>query len=251
MKAFSVIVFLVIVAFVNCSNIPINGKIVGGQEVDITQYPYAVSVRNSNGHICGGSIIAANKILTAAHCTEGQDSASMTIRCGSSIADQGTSHKVIKIAQHPNFTDEYNHNDVSVLTIRPKITFNSRSQPAKLAEKRAPDGSDVEICGWGVHYYGAPTAGVGQQKMRAVKLQVVNQEICNKDYNTTEISDKLMCAAARGKDSCQGDSGGALINSINRRIVGISSFGDECAKPGKPGVYTSVPNVLKFIRAQL
>ena len=60
-------------------------KIVGGYtESSSTKIPYIVSVyyRSSNSHFCGGSIIATNKILTAAHCTNGQSSGSIAIKAG-------------------------------------------------------------------------------------------------------------------------------------------------------------------------
>lgn len=47
---------------------PITGRIAGGKEAKEGQFPYQVSVRRSNYHLCGGSIIDDRTILTAAHC---------------------------------------------------------------------------------------------------------------------------------------------------------------------------------------
>lgn len=49
----------------------LDGRIVGGSAVDITSYPWQLSLRRSNSHICGASIISANWALTAAHCVSG------------------------------------------------------------------------------------------------------------------------------------------------------------------------------------
>lgn len=49
----------------------LDGRIVGGSAVAITAYPYQLSLRRSNSHICGASIISANWALTAAHCVTG------------------------------------------------------------------------------------------------------------------------------------------------------------------------------------
>lgn len=49
----------------------LDGKIVGGEPAEIEDYPYQISLLAYGSHSCGGSIIAPNKILTAAHCTEG------------------------------------------------------------------------------------------------------------------------------------------------------------------------------------
>lgn len=54
--------------FLQGCNVKMNDKIVGGQETTIEQYPYQVTVQYMDRHICGGSIINKNTILTAAHC---------------------------------------------------------------------------------------------------------------------------------------------------------------------------------------
>lgn len=43
-------------------------RIVGGRDAEINQFPYQISLRLYNQHICGGSIISKNYIITAAHC---------------------------------------------------------------------------------------------------------------------------------------------------------------------------------------
>ncbi len=51
------------------------------------------------------------------------------------------------------------------------------------------------------------------------------------------------------QDTCQGDSGGPLMAFFNSRwvLAGITSFGDGCAQPGYPGVYTRVSAFVSFI----
>lgn len=47
----------------------------------------------------------------------------------------------------------------------------------------------------------------------------------------------------------QGDSGGPL--AINNELVGITSWGYDCAQPGAPGVYTNVASLAEWVESTL
>lgn len=71
-------------------------------------------------------------------------------------------------------------------------------------------------------------------------MPILDHELCNEIYHEVPLSCHMFCAGSLGGeiDSCSGDSGGPL--AINNVLVGIVSFGIECAIPGLPGVYISV-----------
>lgn len=58
--------------------------IVGGVEASAGEFPYIVSLQRSGSHFCGGTLIAPDVVLTAAHCSD-YSASSVTIRAGSTV----------------------------------------------------------------------------------------------------------------------------------------------------------------------
>jgi len=69
---------------------------------------------------------------------------------------------------------------------------------------------------------------------------------CVNAYDTY-TKNQMVCAGYRegGTDACQGDSGGPLV--AGGRLIGIISWGEGCARPGKYGVYTEVRHYAEWI----
>uniref|UniRef100_A0A915L970 Peptidase S1 domain-containing protein n=1 Tax=Romanomermis culicivorax TaxID=13658 RepID=A0A915L970_ROMCU len=72
----------------------------------------------------------------------------------------------------------------------------------------------------------------------------------------------MICAGYRdGKyDACQGDSGGPLITEMEEEddsskkyftLVGAVSFGEGCAEPNQPGIYTRISNYLDWLDTKM
>ena len=86
-----------------------------------------------------------------------------------------------------------------------------------------------------------------------VMVPTITNDDCNiKVAYDGRVTHSMLCAGypgEGGKDSCTGDSGGPLVCNENGRAVlaGVVSWGDSCAKPDKPGVYSRVTYVLNWI----
>ena len=81
-------------------------------------------------------------------------------------------------------------------------------------------------------------------------VPVVSDTTCIEEYAYLMRED-MLCAGEEGKDSCSGDSGGPLVCPLGDGgaplLAGVTSWGQGCGKPGKPGVYTEVAYFVQWI----
>ncbi|XP_055486434.1 uncharacterized protein LOC129693672 [Leucoraja erinacea] len=90
--------------------------------------------------------------------------------------------------------------------------------------------------------------------LQEAEVSVIDDQTCRNAYGSI-ITPRMLCAGVLtgGVDSCQGDSGGPLACSDSRGtwfLAGIVSFGDICARPDFPGVYTRVTAVRDWVEQQ-
>ncbi|XP_015608945.1 trypsin alpha-3-like [Cephus cinctus] len=219
-----------------------NGRIVGGAPTTIQEVPYQVLIRTFGSPICGGSIISENWIVTAAHCSS-LPTSWYNIRAGSTFSNSGGSiHDVAAIINHDNYystSDGIPVNDISLYRLLTSLTLDSTRQPIPLfnSGESASVGAMAVITGWGALTQGGSSPTI----LQTVSVPIVSKSSCDSAYIMWGGLPLFQICAAYpegGKDACQGDSGGPL--AINGRLAGIVSWGNGCAQPGFPGVYTEV-----------
>ncbi|XP_055683275.1 trypsin-4-like isoform X2 [Lutzomyia longipalpis] len=184
-----------------------DGRIVGGYEVNIEDFPFQVSLQLSRRHICGGSIISERYILTAAHCTSGSSANKFRVRTGSSYhGKEGNYAKVKNIIEHPDYNSETVDYDFSIVELDKPLKFNEKCNAIKLPsqDEDVEDETLLVVSGWGE----TQNTNETNAKLRAVVVPKVNQENCNKAYSVYGgITDRMICAGFEqgGKDACQGE----------------------------------------------
>lgn len=219
-----------------------DGKIVGGEAINITSTPYQVSLFSNGRFQCGGSIISKDYVLTAAHCSQGK-AYSYSFRAGSTFkVEGGSKHSVLEVIVHENYGNSYDgivENDIALMKVDPPFELDETRAAVPLTEKGKIliPGLFGIVSGWGATREGGLTSAY----LQAVQVPLISKKSCQKQYAFIgKIPKGEICAAfpEGGKDSCQGDSGGPLV--VEGSLAGIVSWGYGCAQPQMPGVYTEV-----------
>jgi len=234
------------------------GKIIGGEEAPKHEFPWQISLRNLGSHICGGSIINRNQVITAAHCVEGASPAFDSVVAGAHkrILEFGHQKRNVKsLEAHENHNEPTRfNNDVAIITVTEPFDFSDPNvQPIEWFKKDDPEIPGETICnatGWGLTY-GANV--VLPNVLHWVQLPIHSHEYClNADGLGSYITDGMVCAGSSAHSTCNGDSGGPLVcpdADGKGKLAGLVSFGlTGCTDMG---VFTKVAQYDDWIQARL
>jgi secreted trypsin-like serine protease len=232
--------------------------IVGGEAAAPGELPWQVLVSPA-GNLCGGSLIDAEWVLTAAHCVVDDfqnplDPSEVQVGVGeydlNGLDDNEQVIDVDQVIVHPGYDANIFDNDIALLHLAAPVVFGDSVGLISLvtgpqADALTAPGISALVSGWGSLEEGGDIATILQK----VRLPLVSNEVCQAGVGV--ISDNMICAgfAAGGKDACQGDSGGPLVvpDGAGWLLGGIVSFGSGCAQPEQYGVYTRVARYQSWI----
>lgn len=214
-----------------------SSRIVGGTTTTTTAYPFMMQITDaSQSQFCGGTLVSATKVVTAAHCMVGETTSSVRVVGGRTYLNgtNGTVSRVSDIWVHPDYTDATNGNDVAVLTLSTSMPYTTASYVDSSDTGVYAAGTTARIIGWGT----TSSGGSSSNQLRTATVPIVSNSSCASSYGSDFLASDMVCAGytSGGVDTCQGDSGGPLI--IGGVLAGITSWGEGCAQAGYPGVYT-------------
>ncbi|XP_058462610.1 collagenase-like isoform X2 [Malaya genurostris] len=234
-------------------------KIVNGHTAEQGQFPWQVSIRATIGRsitVCGGSLISAQWILTAAHCAK--DYTGFQIGFGSVQLNvpRLTMTTVTKIV-HPDFDAIRLYNDVAVIKLPSPVSFSNDIAPIRLPPVSYATKTFQNLMGV-VSGYGR-TSDASQSisnVLRYENMRIISNADCATIYGTSVIRNSTMCAIGwerTNQNVCQGDSGGPLVVKENESYVqiGIVSFvSNRGCSTGDPSGYIRTASYVHWIAQQ-
>jgi len=243
-------------------------RIVNGQTAQ-APIPWQAHMRQGSptggfGYFCGGTIIDAKTILTAAHCYHGKNlnAGNYFITAGIVHVSSGTGQSafVDKIILHENYNPSTIDNDIAILKLKTPLTFNNNVQRACLPEASFVPSGKAVASGWGLV---SQFPNQSPKNLQWVTKPVVTNDKCVKSpfkWGTSQITANMICAgdADGGESTCSGDSGGPLVvpkssSDDTAVVIGATSFGprDGCGMQGLPAVYAYVTRYLDWITPKM
>lgn len=255
------------------------GRVMGGCVTAIGTFPWQVSLFGAGSqfsrvesHFCGGTVVAENWVLTAAHCVEDllpTDPSSIAVFFGStSLEEGGQVVDVRTVYAHPEYRG-VGSDDIALLELsNPIVVQPVALATAATARSLEAEGSQAVVIGWGnvpmMRDFSGTVGGKGGETvvqtrevfessalLLGAQVPLVDNDFCDEGDDPEAI-----CAGFRDArvDACAGDSGGPLhVRGPNGYVqVGIVSGGTLCVDDGERfSTYTRVSAYEEWIRATM
>ncbi|XP_071450718.1 uncharacterized protein [Hetaerina americana] len=250
----------------------VNGRIKNPVYVDgdseFGEYPWQAAILKKDVqesvYVCGGTLIDAYHVLTAAHCVKGYGPQDLRVRLGEWDVNHDVEfypHEetdVTRLTVHPEFYAGTLYNDLAILRLQRPADFarSPHISPACMPDRyRDYSGARCWTTGWGKDAFG--DFGKYQNILKEVEVPIVPQHTCQSQLQQTRLGYEFklhpgfICAGGEeGKDACKGDGGGPMVceQGGSWQLVGVVSWGIGCGQYGVPGVYVKVAHYLDWIR---
>jgi secreted trypsin-like serine protease len=229
----------------------IGGRIIGGEEANAGQFPFAAAIYKSTAdgtYFCTGALMNTQWIITAGQCVEG--GTLFTIRLGSNSLNSNDPNALRLSTDtyfvHPEYDPLTLINDIGLIKLRIAITLTDYISPISLlAGSTLPDSSSVLTIGWG--QIDDETAGL-VDALNYVYLVTLSNEECRLAFGD-QVNDNMVCVDGNyNQGTCRGDLGSPLIQYGGSSLiyhVGVSSFisSNGCESTDPSGFTRTAPYI--------
>lgn len=216
-------------------------RIMFGNDTSPGQYPWMCFITNSDGSICGGTLISSQWVLTAAHCRVNVQSIVHLGQYDKSVVDNNTiTKRVLKSIPHENFTSDTFLNDICLLYLDSPVVYTEFIQPICIADKEYNvENQPLKILGWGLNELGSTSNSL-------METTIYSTLQCSFPY----LPDKQICCLNENTGACFGDSGGPLVLNVDESLIqiGIISYGGIDCIGRNPSIFTKISAYFPWIR---
>ncbi|XP_030368862.1 serine protease 33, partial [Scaptodrosophila lebanonensis] len=242
-------------------------RIIGGRPAQFAEYPWQAHIRIAE-YQCGGVLISANMVATAAHCIQQARLQDITVYLGElDTQNLGHIHEPLPVEKHsvlqkiihPRFQfrmtqpDRY---DLALLKLARPTSFSEHILPICLPQYPIRlVGRKGLIAGWGKTE--AHQGHAGTNMLQVASVPIISTLDCIRWHESKQINVEIFladhfCAGHSDghQDACLGDSGGPLVIKERGRfvLVGITSAGFGCGVDHQPGIYHNIQKTVKWIQ---
>lgn len=257
--------------------LPTSG-VIGGTAMQTEVAPWTASLvlrpvaDAREGHFCGGTLVAPNLVVTAAHCIVAEKTATsvryvkpefIDVVLGREDlgSDEGERLPVAQLAWHPDYDTRTANNDFAVLALGEESGNTPIAIPPVSATGLWAPGGGALVAGWGCDQPGVekgdPACGVAAPRLSGAVLTLQTPQDCSgpplgQGFN----SSTMVCARdPEGRQSaCFGDSGGPLSVRANDErwyLVGVVSWGSVPCRLDTNNFYAWFPAAYPWLQQLL
>ncbi|KAH8375889.1 hypothetical protein KR200_006394 [Drosophila serrata] len=244
-----------------------------GTRLQRGQIPWLVGMferRESNGPIffCGGSLIGASTVLTAAHCFRipgfrdlpASRTAVSLGRNSLDLLSAGEFRSVSQLLIHDKYQyEQYTEADLALVRLETPVPLNDYIVPICLWSTAnrmdLPQGEKTYVAGWGPDESGTGNSDVA----KLADMNIVSEANCHRQLPPGPLfQPSTLCAQKAGTGPCSTDGGGPLMLReggvfILRGVIAGGALDQEMntCDLSRPSVFTDVAKHIDWVRRNM